>query len=266
MMSRAYISVLSVLMVLAVGCSSSQSAAPPSPQPAGTSAASAAAPTAASTATKAAQPTIQLATTPTPQPTMKPLPTSTSKAIAWQGQEYSFEQVVTISGQEAQVMKVAIKGQKMRMEFGQGGKSVIMIGNPEQKAAYMLTSGENQALKLPYDQFETQKSQARDPGALSKEALSGQLTGTDTVDGKPCDVYTFSSSLDSSKVWIWKEKGFPLKAELSGSGQSIHIEYRDIKTGGLPDNLFELPPGVQVVDLGSLPDLKNLPSMPAPGR
>jgi len=270
--TRPSVALLSAMIVLATGCGSGQTAAPssaPSAAPTTTSIPATrppAGPTviASPAATAAKQPTSPAATPSAAQPTRQPAATSTSASVGVLGQEYSFEQVVTASGQEAQTMKVAIKGQKIRMEFAQGGNSVVMIGNPEQKTAYMVIPSEKQAMKLPYEQFDVQKGLARDPGALSKEAFSGQPAGTETVDGKICDVYTYSGPLGSSKVWIWKEKGFPLKAEVSGSGQKISIEYRNVQVGGLPDSLFELPPDMQVLDLGSMPLPPNLPNMPSP--
>lgn len=266
-----------LLFNLAIGCGGTQNGAPASAPPADTAArptiatASPAGPAtpvskigAEATATR--QPAISPTTRPAAQPTSRSTPTSPSTASSGLGQEYSFEQLVTVSGQQVQTMKVAIKGQKTRLEFVQGGESMVMIGNPEQKTAYMIFPSQKRAMKIPYEQFDTQREQARDPGLLSKEAVTGQLAGTDVVDGKPCDVYIYSGAYGSSKVWIWKDKGLPLKAEISGSGEKISIQYRDMQIGGLPDSLFELPLGTQVLDLGHLPVPGILPAIPTPGR
>lgn len=251
-----------MVVALAAGCSGTQPAA----QSASPTSTASVAKTVGAVATPAAAATAGPASSaPTPVPTTKPSSGDTS-SVPVLGKEYSFEQVVTVSGQQAQTMRIATKGNKIRLEIAGGGNQLVMIGNPDQKAAYMMVPGEKQALKIPYDQMEAQMNQVKDPGVLSKDALSGQLVGSESVDGKACDVYSYSSPFGTSKVWIWKEKGFPLKAEVSGSGQTISIQYRNVQVGGVADSLFELPAGMEVVDLGSLPGMMGMPTMPPISR
>jgi hypothetical protein len=81
--------------------------------------------------------------------------------------------------------------------------------------------------------------------------------GTDTVDGHLCDVWQYTIQVTEAgqvtgadtateKVWIWKDKSFPVKLSETTSSGTTTAEYQNIVFGALPDSLFELPATVQV--------------------
>jgi outer membrane lipoprotein-sorting protein len=50
------------------------------------------------------------------------------------------------------------------------------------------------------------------------------------------------------KSWIWKEHGFPIRTETTTSEGTVIVVFRDIDFGDIPDSMFELPPGVQIME------------------
>jgi outer membrane lipoprotein-sorting protein len=248
---------------LVAGCGGG--AASPTATPAAKAPATALPQTAQAAATEAPKPTLAptIAPTAAPKPTEKPVAASPLQ-IAPLGDEYSFDQVITLAGQAPQTVKMAVKKGKIRMESSAMGEPVLMIADSGQKVAYVVNEAEKQAMKIPFDQFQGQEQQAtRDPAVLTQDLPKGQMVGSEAIDGKACDVYSVSSPYGNAKIWLWKEKGFPLKAEIGNAGQTITVEYQNLKVGGLDDSLFDLPAGIQVIDLGNLQDMmKNLPGAP----
>ena len=238
---------LTLALSLAAACSSAP-AASPTTAPAAQPTTPAVQPTAAPT--KAPQPTVA----PTAAPTAAPAaaPTAAPKAAAANLTEMSFEQITT-TGSDTTSGKTAIKNGKMWSEMTVMGQQMTIIVDTEKKVVYMLAAGQNQAMKLPYDQYETQAGGVANPGS----ATQGKLTGTETVDGQLCDVYEKTESFGTIKTWIAKSNGFPVKSETTTSLGVSKTEFKNVKIGGVPDSLFELPAGVQVVDMGNIPGLSG---------
>lgn len=74
------------------------------------------------------------------------------------------------------------------------------------------------------------------------------ITGTETIDGKVCQVISFDQTgAGSVKMWLWEEKGLPLKMEMVANGTTTTIVYNNIDFSDIPDSIFELPDGVTIV-------------------
>ncbi len=234
---RTLLASLAVAIVIG-GCSPAPAGSPTTPpgQPA-------AAPTIAPTAvpTKVPQPTAA----PTAAPTQAPVALPTAN---WD--EMSFDQITTIGDQTTQG-KWAIKKGKIRIEMSVMGQQMTFIGDPDKKVGYAWTEGQNQVMKMPYDQFEQQTGAVPDPQELAKDALQGKVVGTDTVDGQACDVYEIAGTATTLKIWIAKNDSFPVKSEVNSAGGTITTQFKNVKKGNLPDSLFESPTGMQVVDFST---------------
>jgi outer membrane lipoprotein-sorting protein len=70
--------------------------------------------------------------------------------------------------------------------------------------------------------------------------------GTETLNGKTCDVYQYTFEDVTEKVWVWKEKSFPIKMEATTPSGTTVIEYQNIVFGNLSDSLFTIPSSVQM--------------------
>lgn len=104
---------------------------------------------------------------------------------------------------------------------------------------------ENMAMKIDF-------SNAPKPVTESTEGVEKYkpiVVGTATIDGKVCIVYEYTAEEGKIKSWVWKDKGFPIRMEVTtAEGKSI-IEYKNIEFANIPDSMFELPAGVEITEM-----------------
>lgn len=135
---------------------------------------------------------------------------------------------------------------KIDIEFGPGGLTTLskkIIVRPE--GVYDYDSSKDKYTKI-----------SKAVPDLMQELLKGiresnslKSLGTETIDGKLATVveYTFISREQSFtlKVWLWNEKGLPLKtestAEIIGVNYITKIEYKNFNFEDIPDSVFEVP-------------------------
>lgn len=198
------------------------------------------------------------AATPVPKPTATPTAgvASVSELVAKAKAttEYSFDIKVNAAGQ-TMTGKSYVKGMKMRQEMSVAGQNTVLLLNLAEKVAYMLMPDQNIAVKTDFNEA---SSQTDLPNERISDLPSGaKLIGTDTIDGKLAAVFEVPGSQGTGKYWVWIERGLPLKLEVVTAEGKTVMEYSNYKFGGLADSLFELPAGVQVMDLPV-----NLPGVP----
>ncbi len=97
------------------------------------------------------------------------------------------------------------------------------------------------------------------------------VVGVDTVDGKLCTVvesaYISEVLGESYEIettsWVWQKHGVPIRTETTssfgGEDTTTITEMKNIDFGNIPDNMFELPAGVKVMDLQSMMEEAMLP-------
>jgi prepilin-type processing-associated H-X9-DG protein len=189
--------------------------------------------------------------TPTKTPTATATSTSgktlgdvlgTGKSIG----DVKYDQVMTASGQTQQItMQIYMKDawlsdkMKFRYEIAEGGQTMIYLMDLATKTYYWYLPQENIAYKMDM-------GQAPENPVENAEQIIPVKVSTETVDGKLCDVYQWTSEGMTGKEWIWKEKSFPVKMEATTSSGTTVIEYKNIVFGPLADSLFQLPAGVQI--------------------
>lgn len=155
-----------------------------------------------------------------------------------------YDMVITAPGMPTMTTKVWMEGNKMRAEMTEEGEPVIMLIDYDEGVAYMYMPEQNIAMQVPLSQA---------PESAIEEAQSitdydYTVIGTDTRDGKVCTVVEYSYSGVSTKVWVWKEHGFPIRVEATKAGDTTIIEYKNIDFGDIPDSMFELPEGVEIIE------------------
>lgn len=120
---------------------------------------------------------------------------------------------------------------------------------------YQYMPAEQMAMKLPkFDGLSGPTDEAADYLSYLKQQNAQQL-GTETVNGLPCEVYQFAdaSSGAMTKVWVWQGKQFPVKMEQDTPQGRVTAEFSNIQLGAMiPDAAFELPDGLQVMDMGAM--------------
>ena len=135
-----------------------------------------------------------------------------------------------------------------------GASSQIFILDLSANVEYVWYPDQNIACQLPI-------SQASDNPVGNADQIMPVKVGTETIDGKLCDVYQWTFEGSSMKQWVWKEKSFPIRAEATTSGGTMIMEYQNIVFGPLSNSLFQIPSSVQMQPYPCYP-IPSIPSYP----
>ena len=192
-------------------------------------------------------------TTPTKTPTSTSTSGETLGDVLGVGRsigDVKFDQVVTTSGQTQPMtwhvyMKNAwlVDNMKIRYEItalDQTTVQTVELIDYSTRTMYTYIPAQNLAYLTNFAQAPS------NPTENSNQIIPTYL-GTDTIDGKLCDVYQYTFEGASAKQWVWKEKSFPIRMESTTSSGTMIMEYKNIVFGTLSDSLFQLPAGVQIM-------------------
>jgi outer membrane lipoprotein-sorting protein len=177
--------------------------------------------------------------------------------------QMSFDSVMTMTSNNTTTTsagKIYISDTKMRMETEMNGmKSItiskspseIYIYNPDTKTAMKLTSSTDDSAEIP-----TEWAQA------SGDTSRYKIIGEEKKDGFDCVVVQYTDPANAavtSKMWVRKDNGLPVRVEAKTSDGTIVSEYKNYNLGTQDASLFELPAGTQIVSFPTNPNLPNLP-------
>lgn len=158
--------------------------------------------------------------------------------------------VTSITGVTITVtMKVWQKIPYMRIDSTTAGTTTKMIVHPD--AVYFYDASKDKYLKMTPEEMATkfiQKSFAELSTEI-KESETLKELGTETIDGKLTTIIEYSitvgETIITQKLWIWNEKGIPLKAESTTEiGETVtttKMEYKNFVFEDIPDSVFEVP-------------------------
>ncbi len=175
--------------------------------------------------------------------------------------DMSFEMVSTStsSGQTVTVQgKYWVSGSKMRMETEAAGVKAITVVNAKGEV-WMYNPADKTAIKLPAVENKTEL-----PNQWSEEndLAAYKIVGHEKVNGYDCVVVTVSEDEGTSKMWLRKDIGMPVKMEAKSADDTMVIEYKNYQVGKQDAGLFEIPADAQVMDMSAMPDMSKMPAMP----
>jgi outer membrane lipoprotein-sorting protein len=157
-----------------------------------------------------------------------------------------YETVTTAPDSSTFTIQVWMKGNKVRTETEAigGQPSAISIVDFDAGVQFLYMPDLNIAYRMVYNQeavtslTETQSITDYDYTEL----------GTETVDGKVCLVVEYRAGGNTVKTWIWKEHGFPIRTETTTAQGTTVVEFKNIDFSNIPDSMFLIPQGVQIID------------------
>ncbi len=155
-----------------------------------------------------------------------------------------YDMVVTVPGQPTSTQKVWEKKNKMRRELTAEGQTIVHLIDSEAKTMYTYIPAQNMAIKMDFSQAAETATESFD-----LEAYNPVVIGTETLDGKVCLVAEYTVEGIKTKSWMWKEKGFPIRMETATPQGTMVIEFKNIEFVDILDSMFELPAGVQIVQM-----------------
>lgn len=131
------------------------------------------------------------------------------------------------------------------MEMGLGGSSTILFNDFTAKTMYTYSPAQNTAYLTSNVTPSLFTVASQEAGFI--EGYNPQATGTETIDGTVCQIYEYSSSGNTIKIWLWKDKGLPIKTVVTGATGTIEYDYKNYDFSDIPDSMFVLPAGVAII-------------------
>jgi hypothetical protein len=203
-------------------------------------------------ATTPPQTTTPASTTPTQTPTtstatVDPLTELFSK---WTGLDpVYYDLTVSVTGQEPMTGHIWQTCTKQKIEYAMEGEHIVMIFDMDENVMYTYMPDQNMAMKATLE-----------PGQMSQGTGEGDMIavldhdpvieGTEYYDGKECMVIAFSTDEMSIKLWVWVDTGFPIRTEgTTPDGILTVMEYTNIDFSDIPDSVFQIPEGVQIIEM-----------------
>jgi outer membrane lipoprotein-sorting protein len=156
-----------------------------------------------------------------------------------------YDMVITAPGAQTMTQQIWVKKNKMRTEMTQGGQSTIIMMDMDAKTMYSYMPAQNMAFKMTFNP--TTESAVGE--AQSLQSYSPKTVGTETIDGKVCTVVEYTDQGTTSKMWIWQDRGFPIRVETTTAQGKTVIEYKNMDFSDIPDSMFELPVGCQIMQM-----------------
>ena len=158
--------------------------------------------------------------------------------------------------------KIYLKGEKMRRDFAAGEEVSATIVRQDLKVMWLLIPHQKTVMEMPFSKAFLEQTMG-----MTKDQAEMKLLGLETVNGYETEKYETTvkggDQAVKSFVWVAKKFGVPIKM-LSQDGK-FTMEYRDLKEGGVPDSVFEIPPGYQKMAMPQgIPP--GEPPQGAPGR
>ncbi len=233
------IAMLALLALVAVACGGEEEATPtPTESPQATTTAEAtASPEATAEPTSPAQPSGDLGSI-------------LGKASAIDSVRY--EMVMTGTGVPTGTSKDWLKqqAQKMKTEMTVQGQTSVLIVDWGTEVMYTYMPDQNLAIKMDLS-TDPDATAPESPieGSESIEGYDPTIVGTEVYDGKECLVVEYTVEGVHTKMWLWKQYGFPVKVVSTSPEGTVTIEYKNIDFSPIPDSAFELPAGVQIMEL-----------------
>jgi hypothetical protein len=154
--------------------------------------------------------------------------------------------------------KIYYGNKKMRTDMDMHGRQISNITDLENKKGYTIIH--EQKMYMEHDlnrpamgrgprMPEVKEFDASNPCA-NQEGVTCKKTGTETVNGRSCDVWEFTK--DGTKdqtVWIDQKLHIPVKTVRD---DGTIWELQNIKEGSQPASEFEIPAGYTKMDMGGM--------------
>ena len=139
--------------------------------------------------------------------------------------------------------KVWEKNNKSRIEISSPFETVYIEDRDLGKAYVYYPT-----LEVAFEASELNISEGQIPESATKyiekmENYDPKVIGTEKIEGKDSIIIEYVAEGMETKIWIWKDKGFPLRIESINpeTGGKAIIEFKNIEFVDIPDTMFEIP-------------------------
>jgi outer membrane lipoprotein-sorting protein len=217
------ITILAIVFLSLIACSSSSTTSQTT-TPASTSQT-----TSASTATS---------TTPSGQTSGGSVASLLGKAVGITSMK--FDLVTTAPDNSVTTSTAWVKKNKMRIEGSIQGQNTVTLIDGDAKTMYVYNPAQNTAIKMDFNLA------PQSPSASSISQYNPIIVGSETLDGKLCQILQYTANGVLTKEWVWDAKGLPVRTQMTTSSGISTTDYKNYDFSDIPDSMFVLPAGVQI--------------------
>lgn len=158
-----------------------------------------------------------------------------------------FSADLVLNGKDAKSVtgKIYVQGDKIRQEIVEGEDKQIMLFRPDKGLIWIVSPQEEMYMEMPY-----QTDNKRFEKWSAERESNAKLLGEETVSGFSCKKYEIDENGEKIQYWVSDKISLPLKVQYKDGG----MEYKNIKQGQIPDDMFEAPPEYNKVVMPMSPD------------
>ncbi|MBZ9572275.1 hypothetical protein KJA15_03020 [Patescibacteria group bacterium] len=160
-----------------------------------------------------------------------------------------YDVVVTAPDQAAITTKVWYKGTNMRVEGTFEGYTGVYLLDAGEQLAYLYVPAQNIAMKMDWSKARGTAGESPTEQSESVMDYNPVTVGTEVLDGKTCLVVEYSTETEEVKMWIWTRYGIPIRTEGTTAKGTTVVEIKNIDFGDISNSIFELPAGVQIMEI-----------------
>lgn len=162
---------------------------------------------------------------------------------------YKYDAVTTAPDQTVITVKFWLKGYKLRWEGIYEGKNVVYLIDENKQEAYTYIPAQNLAIKMNFGEIKETIGESPTEQSGSIMDYNPVILGTEVLDGKTCLVIEYTNEIGETKIWIWVRYGLPIRTETTTIKGTTVAEIKNIEFVDIPDSMFELPAGVQLMEI-----------------
>jgi hypothetical protein len=148
---------------------------------------------------------------------------------------------------DAKIMpgKIQVSDGKMRQEFADERGQTITIVRPDLKVVWLILPGQGSYMEIPLT--------TKLPGQfiqIPPQAVGKRLVGQERLNGYDTEKFEISvpvgRGLEKQTYWVAAKLGLPIKMECRE--RQFSLEYKSIREEKVPEQRFNLPPGLKKLD------------------
>jgi len=158
--------------------------------------------------------------------------------------EFSADTITTMKGMKTKG-KMYFKPDKFRVDM-EVPMQMIMITRIDKKVVWSIIPEEKIYMEMPFDLKKKPMVDEKIDGEVERKYL-----GDETIDGHPTKKYlvTFKVNGQTEQIYQWWATDIKLAIKSAAVDGSWVHEFKNVKTGPQPENLFELPAGYKKMEM-----------------
>lgn len=174
------------------------------------------------------------------------------------GAEFSADFVMKSGGMSSSG-KIFFAQDKFRMDMNAPQK-VTTIVQLDKKEVINIMHEQKMYMIMPFDTQNNPKVEEKLEGEIERKKL-----GTEVIDGHPTTKYLVICNIDNKRqeFYQWFADNIKLPLKIEAQDGSWLQEFKNVKTGKIPDSVFEIPAGYKKLEIpGNFGSGINLPIQP----